>query len=184
MRVPCTKYHQFGLSGMKTGLFLILLLVSNVSMLRAQNVVWATVLNDIRSRYDDVTHITVDSLGVLMESSETPFLIDVREPEEYAVSHLEGAINLIPDATNFAVLEGIPKDTPIVAYCSIGYRSSEMARKLQKAGFTNVVNLEGSIFAWANGGNPLFQDQQQVYSVHPYNAVWGQLLNPKMRKYD
>ena len=169
---------------MKTGLVLFLFMFSNVSMVNAQNVVWSTVLNDIRSRYDDITHISVDSLETLMASNATPVLVDVREPEEYAVSHLKGAINLVPDATDFEALKEVPRDTPIVAYCSIGYRSSAMARKLKEAGFTNVVNLEGSIFAWANDDNPVFQNQQQVNGVHPYNTLWGKLLKADLRKYN
>ena len=74
----------------------------------------------------------------------------------------------------------ISKDTPIVTYCSVGYRSSSLADRLQQAGFTNVRQLEGSIFQWANEGRPLFRGDQQVNEVHPYNETWGKYLNKKL----
>ena len=70
-------------------------------------------------------------------------------------------------------------DRPIVVYCSVGYRSSILARKLQDMGFTKVYNLEGSIFKWANEDRPLVQNQTTGYKVHPYNAHWGRLLERK-----
>lgn len=76
-------------------------------------------------------------------------------------------------------LTDIKPDRPIVVYCSVGYRSSILARKLQDKGFTNVYNLEGSIFKWANEGRPLVQGKVTVHKVHPYNAHWGHLLERK-----
>ena len=66
-----------------------------------------------------------------------------------------------------------------MVYCSVGYRSSILAEKLQDLGFTRVYNLEGSIFKWANEGRPLAQDQTPVQKVHPYNTDWGKLLEKK-----
>lgn len=48
------------------------------------------------------------------------------------------------------LLADIKPDSHIVVYCSVSYRSSILARRLQDMGFTNVYNLEGSIFKWAN----------------------------------
>ena len=73
-------------------------------------------------------------------------LLDVREIEEYEVSHLSGALQVNPDLKDFSELDGITTDTPIIAYCSVGYRSSALVQRLMEAGYTNVSNLEGSIF--------------------------------------
>lgn len=169
---------------MKSGFFLLLFLFINIPMGYAQNIVWNSVLNDIRSRYADVPQVSVDSLSKWMDDRETPVLIDVREQEEYAVSHLKGAINLVPDTEDFSVLDDLPRDTPIVAYCSVGYRSSEMARRLKEAGFTNVSNLEGSIFTWANEDHPVFRGDSVVQAVHPYNVIWGKLLDADLHQYE
>jgi hypothetical protein len=74
-----------------------------------------------------------------------------------------------------------PLDLPIVTYCSVGYRSGAFAERLRSAGFTNVVNLEGSIFRWANEGRPLFRSARPVTEVHPYNRTWGLLLKEDRR---
>ena len=57
--------------------------------------------------------------------------------------------------------DGIAKDAPIVTYCSVGYRSGKMAERLQAAGYTNVRNLEGSIFKWANEHRPLVRGESE-----------------------
>jgi hypothetical protein len=75
----------------------------------------------------------------------------------------------------------LKKETPIVTYCAVGYRSGEMAERLRAAGFTNVRNLEGSIFAWANEHRPLVQENERATRVHPYNGFWGRLLNDDAR---
>ena len=68
-----------------------------------------------------------------------------------------------------------------MTYCSVGYRSGEMAVRLRAAGYIHVQNLDGSIFQWANEHRPLVHDGERVTRVHPYNSVWGRLLQPDVR---
>jgi hypothetical protein len=75
----------------------------------------------------------------------------------------------------------IPEDKPIVTYCSVGYRSAAFAKKLSEAGYRNGTNLEGSIFRWANENRPLVHDGQPTDKVHPYNRLWGILLDKSHR---
>jgi rhodanese-related sulfurtransferase len=108
------------------------------------------------------------------------FLIDARAKEEFQISHISGAKNIPYNAKELLnYLINIKPDNPIVVYCSVGYRSSILARKLQTLGFKDVHNLEGSIFKWANEGRPLVQGKTTVHKVHPYNAHWGSLLEKK-----
>jgi hypothetical protein len=65
-----------------------------------------------------------------------------------------------------------------VAYCSVGYRSARLVAQLRQAGYTQVYNLEGSIFRWANEGQSLVSQGQLVAVVHPFNPTWGLLLRP------
>ena len=75
---------------------------------------------------------------------EGAMLIDVRSPEEYNRSHLEGSVNY-----PYSVLDGfgdvtVPdKDTTIVVYCSTGKRSSQAKNLLETNGFDNVYYLGG-----------------------------------------
>ena len=126
----------------------------------------------VRQEFPDVHQISPADLQKWLDdpTRPPPVLIDTRGADEYAVSHLHGAINL-QDST-----PPISRDEPIVVYCSVGYRSSRYARELQHAGFTDVSNLEGSIFAWANEGRPIERDGLPVNVVHPYDQRWAKLL--------
>lgn len=136
----------------------------------------------VREEFPSVHHISAKELAERLESGESPpVLLDVREEAEYEVSHLPGAIRVAPGSTESPALEGLDHDTPIVAYCSVGYRSSQLVEKLEAMGFTNVVNLEGSIFEWANEGYPLEHDGAPAHAVHPYDADWGKLLREELR---
>lgn len=110
-----------------------------------------------------------------------PLLLDARQPEEYAVSHLQGAQQIDPKVPDLSILTAISQDQPIVVYCSVGYRSARVADQLQQAGFTQVYNLEGSIFQWANEGYPVWQSDRPTDRVHPYDRMWGLLLASKYR---
>lgn len=111
-------------------------------------------------------------------SHPQPLLLDVREPEEFAVSHLRGARRVDFGAQANAVLAGVPPAQPIVCYCAAGFRSSVMARRLARAGHREVFNLEGAIFDWACAGRPLVCGEQPVRVVHPFNWL-GRLLLPR-----
>ena len=109
-----------------------------------------------------------------------PLLLDARTEAEYQVSHLPQAQRIDPYHPNLKEI-AVERDVPVVVYCSVGYRSARIAQQLEQFGFTNVYNLEGSIFQWVNEGNPVFQGDRSTVSVHPYNAKWGRLLKAKYR---
>src|SRR6185295_10757461 len=96
------------------------------------------------------------------------------------ISHLKNARHV----TSLLEAKAVVKEQgqPMVIYCSVGYRSSALAEKLQKAGFTNVYNLEGSIFNWANEGRPVYRGTNTVAEVHPYSAKWGKLLDQRFHR--
>ena len=142
---------------------------------------WGLVNAKIRHDFPEVKRISTAELAAWLADTArpAPLLLDVRTQAEYDVSHLQNAVRVEPDASASVVPP--PKDRPIVTYCSVGYRSGAFAEKLRAAGFSNVVNLEGSIFAWANEGRPVFRDGVQVEKVHPYNWTWGLLLRKEHR---
>lgn len=69
-------------------------------------------------------------------------IIDVREPQEYARDHAEGAINIPPYEimAGSDKLNNLDKDTEIILYCVSGSRSNVCAHILQQQGFTNITN--------------------------------------------
>ena len=146
---------------------------------------WSMTLKMIRARFPTVARVSTDTLQSWLDESpqrENLLLFDVREPEEYAVSHLQDARPAASKDEALKALQGTPSDQRIVLYCSVGYRSSELAQFLMKKGFTEVYNLEGSIFAWANEGRPVYRGNELVKVVHPYDRIWGRLLKKSLRK--
>ncbi|SNT16278.1 Rhodanese-related sulfurtransferase [Ekhidna lutea] len=104
-------------------------------------------------------------------------ILDTRSEEEYQVSHINGA--RFVDYDNFEVgqVSNISKDTEVIVYCSVGYRSERVGEKLQKAGYTNVKNLYGGIFGWKNEGFEVVgMNNLPTDSVHVYNRLWGRWL--------
>ena len=110
-----------------------------------------------------------------------PVVLDARTEDEYGVSHLEGAVRIDPYKPSLRALRGFPKDTAIVLYSSVGYRGARVADFLARQGYTQVYNLEGGQFRWANEGHPVFRQDRPTAEVHPYNATWGLLLESQYR---
>jgi len=113
-------------------------------------------------------------------SPENLVLLDVRTPDEYAMSHLRGAQSVDPSNPNVAGLS-IPADATVVVYCSIGYRSAAIVEELKDAGIDDVYNLEGGLFDWANRDRPVYRGEKRVGEVHPFNRWWGLLLKRERR---
>ena len=141
---------------------------------------WPGMKRTIRDKFPEVRQISTTQLSEWLAQPEPPLLFDARAPKEYAISHLLKAQPAENEQQALALLKDTSKDRQIVIYCSVGYRSSALARQLQQAGYTNVFNLEGSIFEWANDGRPVYQGNQRVKTVHPFDEKWGTYLNREL----
>jgi rhodanese-related sulfurtransferase len=91
--------------------------------------------------------IPVAEVAAAMRSNKAPRLLDVRTPEEWAISKLAGA-TLVDEALAQQIMTW-PKDTPIVLYCHTGGRSLDAASYLAGHGFTNVRSMTGGIERWS-----------------------------------
>lgn len=121
--------------------------------------------------------VTVPEAAEWQQHKKNIIFLDTREADEYAVSHLKNAKWVGYKDFTLNRLHGIPKQTPLVVYCSVGYRSEKIGEKLIKAGYTNVHNLYGSIFEWVNQGQPVFNNQGNLTeTVHTYSRSWGKWL--------
>lgn len=137
----------------------------------------------IEAQFPSLPHVSVAELerDLAAPPDERPVLLDVRSPEEYAVSHIEGALQAATAEEALAALEGVDPERTVVLYCSVGLRSAEMADELAAAGYTNLRNLRGALFSWANSGRPVVRGGEPVREVHPYNDKWGKLLREELR---
>ncbi len=86
-------------------------------------------------------------------------ILDVRKSEEYAESHIKGAI-LIDQFQNDFIEQAkskLPKDKTIAVYCRSGRRSANAAGRLAREGY-KPVNLKGGIIAWTKEGQPVTKE--------------------------
>lgn len=124
-------------------------------------------LRDIREDYPDVPTITAaalrDSLG-----AGAIVLVDVRTDRERSVSTLPGAISADEFESRMEELAG----RTVVAYCTVGVRSSSYVREMGRRG-VDVLNLEGSVLAWTHIGGPLVLDGVATDRVHVYGRRWN-----------
>lgn len=85
-----------------------------------------------------------------LDQPTPPRLIDVREPDEWALCHIEGAellpLSQWPDVTGQKLTN---PDEAILVYCHHGGRSARATQFLMRQGFTNVTNVAGGIDAWS-----------------------------------
>jgi sterol desaturase/sphingolipid hydroxylase (fatty acid hydroxylase superfamily)/rhodanese-related sulfurtransferase len=137
----------------------------------------------LRSSFPDVETINAEALQRRLAQNDPPIILDVREADEFAVSHLKGAVRIDPKAELADVLRAIgPRlgGRDVIVYCSVGVRSTQLAERLRdelKArGIRSVANLAQGIFGWHNAGRPLAQGPHPTPYVHPFNALWGQLV--------
>lgn len=86
--------------------------------------------------------------GYLSETDSDPLLLDVREPWEFQICHIDGS-QLIPMGQIPASLGSLDPGRETVVICHHGIRSRQVAMFLDYQGFANVINLAGGVDAWA-----------------------------------
>ena len=99
-----------------------------------------------------MTDMTVEEFKQRKDRGDDIFLLDVREPHEYAICSLGGyliPLNDLPKRVN-----ELDSSREIVVHCKMGGRSAKAAEFLRKAGFSKVHNLAGGINAWAERIDP------------------------------
>ncbi len=103
---------------------------------------------------DGIPQVSVEALKQRIDAGQRPFLLDVREPHEYAIVNLGAP--LIPVGQIGQRLSELPADkgTEIFVHCKTGGRSQKAALELASAGYRNVSNVAGGITAWAERIDP------------------------------
>ncbi len=97
--------------------------------------------------------ITPVELKKKLDAGETPFILDVREPNEYQINRIPGS-TLIPLGELPRRYQELPRDREIVAQCKMGGRSAKAMDFLKSVGFSNVKNLKGGILEWIDKVDP------------------------------
>ena len=99
--------------------------------------------------------ITATELKAMLDGDDNIFLVDVREPNEYEIVSIPGAVLIPKDQfLTGAALERLPQDRRIVLHCKSGVRSAECLAVVQNAGFSDAVHLGGGVLSWVNTVDP------------------------------
>ena len=91
--------------------------------------------------------MSAEQLATHLQNSD-PLLLDVREPWEFDICHIEGSINM-PMAQVPQRLEELPANDEIIVICHHGVRSQQVIWFLQQQAYDKLFNLDGGVDAWA-----------------------------------
>lgn len=107
------------------------------------------------------TNVTpAEAMALIQEHQDNPnfVILDVRNGEEFAAGHIEGAVSLCllcSDPAFRDALADIDRSLTFLVYCRTGRRSANASGIMVSEGFTNVYNMTGGIVEWQNLGLPV-----------------------------
>jgi adenylyltransferase/sulfurtransferase len=102
---------------------------------------------------ENIAETTVEELKRRLDRRESPFILDVRNPEEYQICRIPGS-TLIPLPDLPARFRELDSERELIVHCKSGVRSLKAAHFLRQQGFRKVRNLKGGILAWATTVDP------------------------------
>jgi rhodanese-related sulfurtransferase len=116
--------------------------------------------------------LPIDSFYAKIESQKNPQIIDARSPEEFAINHINGAINFNLESKEYVInVARLDKTKPVFVYSIAAGRSVALAKELIKNGFTDVNALQGGIAAWIGAGKPYYFNSKSKLSLVEYNKI-------------
>ncbi|MCC6317489.1 MAG: sulfurtransferase [Gemmatimonadaceae bacterium] len=102
-----------------------------------------------------IREVTVDEAIRRRADDPGVLVLDVREPNEWNLGHVQGA-QLIPRGLLESNIEAAaPRERSVIIYCASGNRSALAADTMQQMGYRDVVSLRGGFRAWAEAGGPI-----------------------------
>jgi len=121
-----------------------------------------------REDFPAVKEISVtDAMGMIKDGQEVIF-VDTRRTEEMEISMLPGAISkkmFLGDE------KAVDRDSVIIGYCTIGYRSGIFARDVAENS-TEIYNLKGGLLAWVLEGGTVYDRDSPARRIHVYGDTW------------
>jgi rhodanese-related sulfurtransferase len=104
---------------------------------------------------ESICEVTVSEAKGMLDKGGYLFL-DCREPKEYKMGHVPGALNIPRGLLEFSIDSKVPdKNTQIIMYCKKGGRGCLAACTLCRMGYGKVANMDGGWLAWEKAGYPV-----------------------------
>jgi rhodanese-related sulfurtransferase len=125
-----------------------------------------------------VTTISPQQLFERQQTDDGIELIDVRTPVEYREVHVSFARNIPLDQLNAAQIAAgrVDSGAPLYVICRSGSRGKQACEKLQTAGFTNVINVEGGTQSWDQAGLPVVRGKKAISLERQVRIAAGALV--------
>jgi len=117
-------------------------------------------------------NVLLDAFYSKIKTQKSPQIIDARGAEEFALNHIEGAVNFNTKSEDFEkrVADLDPKK-PVFIYSIAAYRSGLLSTELSKRGFSEIYILEGGIANWIGGGKPFYSNLKSKLSLADYKKI-------------
>lgn len=134
----------------------------------AKDIVNHAALVGLNLLYKEYKQVPVYKVRELVESGA--YIIDVREKDEYELSHIKGAKN-IPMSEFRQRLDEFPKDRPVYLHCRSSQRSYNVVRALGQLGFDNMYNISGSFLGicYYEYFNDVTQNREPIVTDYNFN---------------
>ncbi|MGD9723630.1 MAG: rhodanese-like domain-containing protein [Pirellulales bacterium] len=124
----------------------------------------------------NIATISPKSLHDTLQAGQTVELIDVRTPVEFREVHVSFARNVPLDQLETASIAAGRSGGPLYVICRSGNRAAQACQRLQAAGFTNVVNVEGGTQAWDAAGLPVVRGKQAISLERQVRIAAGSIV--------
>lgn len=123
----------------------------------------------IAKKFKNAAQITIEDYLSLIKNNEKVVLVDVREKREREISYIPRSIT----KESFEKNQDNYQNHTVVAYCTIGHRSSQFVESLDQKKFKKAFNLKESILGWTHRKLPLENSQGKTTKVHVYDEPWN-----------
>jgi rhodanese-related sulfurtransferase len=120
----------------------------------------------------DVPIIMVEEL----QNKTNITFLDTRSSEEYELSHIKNALWVGEKNWDMEAIKNIDKKQTLVVYCSVGYRSEKLVKKILRLKSHKTFNLYGGIFDWINKGKPIENRSGITDSIHGFNQNFARWI--------
>jgi hydroxyacylglutathione hydrolase len=118
---------------------------------------WRTAAREL----EQLPQWTVWELQRQIEQDANLFVLDVRQPQEWAAGHIPQATHITGAALPERADE-VPRERRVAVMCGSGYRSSVAASLLQQRGYPHIVNVLGGMSAWQRAGRETVQERHHA----------------------
>lgn len=131
----------------------------------------------------DVEVVSPEKFQSMENGDPKGYLLDVRQPDEYAAGHLKGAhlLNWLDQDSFMKEADSIDKGKTIYVYCRSGRRSNEAAGYLAGQGY-KVIDMDGGILAWEKDGLPVVTDDSATKRIESQGITHDSFTTPSGRE--